>query len=241
LGKIIRVCLIAIFLSGWFCAPPHHVFAKADTLVRLEPATVGLRPGEQATVVVRVENVASLYGLEFHLQFDPKFIEIIDANPDKADVQIGEGDFLKGGFVAVNRADNKTGAIDFAVTLLNPAGPVDGSGVIASITIKALAEGTSPLKIVQAILATRDATEIHSLWQDGAVQISGSGKTPEPTILSMVEAALPLGATLIATQEVVKPQASASPLQEFGTIACGGMALLLGATFFLLVRLRKRK
>ena len=78
--------------------------------MHLEPPSVTLRPGEQGTIAVRVDNTADVYGVEFHLGFDPALVEVVDAMPGQAGTQIAAGDWLQGGFAAVNKADNATGA-----------------------------------------------------------------------------------------------------------------------------------
>ena len=157
---------------------PSLTTANPQTLVRTDPPSLGLRNGSQGTISVRVEDVQNMYGMEFHLSFDPNVVEVVDADPSKPGIQIQPGDWLKNSFAAVNKADNTTGKIDYAVTLLNPAPSVSGSGIIATITFKAKADGTSPLKIDKAILATRQATEIKADWQDGAIGVSLLGQAP---------------------------------------------------------------
>jgi len=64
---------------------------------------------------------------------------------------------LQDGFVAVNRADNSRGRIDFAATLLNPALPVSGDRAVAvaEITFRGREAGVSALSLIAAILSTR--------------------------------------------------------------------------------------
>jgi len=152
--------------------------AASPAILLPDPLSLGLKPGEAGKVALRVQGVENLYGLEVHLSFDPALVEVVDADPAKPGVQIGGGDFLPNGFVAVNNADNATGRIDYAVTLLNPAEPVSGEGVLAAITFEGKANGSSPLKIDKAILASREASEIPSQTQDGVVGVSAGGKAP---------------------------------------------------------------
>lgn len=155
------------------------VFAEsASATLRPDPLSLGLKPGETGTVTIRASDVQNMYGTEFHLIFDSNIVEVVDADTAKPGVQIAQGDWLKNSFVAVNKVDNAAGKIDYGVTLLNPAPPVSGSGVIATITFKAKNNGTSPLKIDKAILASRDGKEIKSVWQDGAVGVSMLGQAP---------------------------------------------------------------
>ena len=94
--------------------------------VRPDPLVLELVPGEQGRVNILILDVQALYAGEFHLVFDPAVLEVVDADPEQAAVQVEPADWWKDGFVAVNRVDNAAGRIDFAATLLNPAGPVSG-------------------------------------------------------------------------------------------------------------------
>lgn len=170
----------AVLLAGSFalCGFALEASASPTTTLHTDPSALGLKPGEQGALVLVVEDVQDLYGAEVHLAFDPNIVEVVDANAAQAGVQIQSGDWLTNTFVAANMADNAAGQIDYAVTLLNPAPPMSGSGALATITFKAKAKGSSALTIEKAILATRDAVEIQAEWRDGAIGVSASGKAP---------------------------------------------------------------
>jgi hypothetical protein len=175
--------LIMIALALLIALPSSRV-AGAQPTLRPDPLALGVRSGEQGTISLQVADVQNMYGLEFHLTFDPNIVEVVDADASKPGVQIKPGDWFKNSFVATNKADNTIGKIDFAVTLLNPAPPVNGDGVTAAITFKAKNNGTSPLKVEKAILASRDGKEIKSVWQDGAIGVSSSGQTPSVKLVT---------------------------------------------------------
>lgn len=167
--------LVAILTLAY---SPAAIYASPQAVVRPDPLSVGMKSGEAGKISIRVENAESMYGIEFHLSFDPNVVQVVDADSAKPGVQLTPGDWLKGGFVAVNKVDNAKGTIDYAVTLLNPAPPVSGSGIIATISLKAKSNGTSPLKFTKAILATREAKEIQAQLQDGAIGVSVLGQAP---------------------------------------------------------------
>lgn len=152
--------------------------AESATTLHPDPLSVGMRNGESKQVSIRVENVTDMYGIELQLKFDPKVVQVEDADASADGVQIIAGEWWKKGFIAANKVDNKKGTITFAATLLNPAPPVSGDGVVATIQFKAKSDGTSPLKFSDAILATRDAAEINTQAQDGAIGVSALGQAP---------------------------------------------------------------
>ncbi len=174
-GMLVFV-LLALGGAGIFSVPARAVAANA--LVHPDPLTVGMKRGEEQAISIRVENVKNMYGIEFQIKFDPKVVQVQDADSSTDGIQVAVGDWLQDGFVAANKVDNSKGTIAFAATLLNPAPPLDGDGTVATIAFRAKADGNSPLKISKAILATRDATEIKSQVQDGAIGVSASAQAP---------------------------------------------------------------
>lgn len=174
----LRAAAWFVSISALMVFVPLLRAAEPQAVIRPDPLTLGLKTGESKTVAMRVEQAQDLYGLEFHLRFDPKILQVQDADNETVGVQIESGDWLQDGFVATNQVDNKRGTIDYAATLLNPAPALSGDGIAATIQFKALRDGTSPLQIEKAILATRDAQEIESQIQDGAVGVSVSGQAP---------------------------------------------------------------
>jgi hypothetical protein len=108
------------------------------------------------TVEVQAENVSDLYGLELHLKYDPAMLEIQDSQADQAGVQIEPGTLLpvNQGFVVANQADPAQGTVMYALTLLNPAPPVSGSGPVARMTFKALQNGPSTLTVERSTLVS---------------------------------------------------------------------------------------
>lgn len=108
------------------------------------PENIKLTVGKSFTLEIRVDQAAELTGVECHLSFDPKVIEIQDADNTVAGIQIEPGFLLKKGLVMVNRVDNSVGRIDYAVGLLS--GSVNGKGSIAKIRGIVKSNGDAKLK-----------------------------------------------------------------------------------------------
>jgi hypothetical protein len=120
------------------------------------------------------------------------------------------------------------------VTLLNPAPPVSGSGVIATITFKAKGNGTSPLKVAKAILASRDGKEIKSVWQNGAVGVSMLGQAPNVKIETRS------GDTSEETQDTAQTSSSLRLLVFAGIAGLGGLMFLGAIGLVVVLALRRR-
>lgn len=172
-----------VIAAGWLLSrttrPVVLAAGSQATVIGPEPLSLGLKPDARGIVSIVIKDARGLYGVEFHLAFDPDIVEVVDADASRPGIQIQSGGWLTDAFVAVNQADNTIGRIDYAVTLLNPAPPANGSGRIGLITFKAKTEGISPLKIEKASLVTRDAQEISTGQQEGVLGVSLSGQAPE--------------------------------------------------------------
>jgi LysM repeat protein len=152
-----------------------------DPVVGIDPAWQRIGPEGTTEVAIRVENVTRLYGTEVHLTFDPNYLEIQDADPDKSGVQLQMGSFPAPDFVVQNQADNVQGTIDYAVSQLAPREPVDGGGVLATITVKTKGEGSSWLAFTSAKLANPDGQQIPAETLAGEVVVTVGALSVEPT------------------------------------------------------------
>lgn len=161
------------------------LFAMTPLALAQNGTRVYLQPVESAsgllTVEVLAENVTDLYGLELHFKYDPAVLEIQDSKADQEGIQIEPGTLLpvNQGFVVANQADQGQGTILYALTLLNPAPPVKGSGLVARISFKVLQNVPSTVSIEQATLVSANLqtipTEMAPLTVGGAAGGQGSG------------------------------------------------------------------
>ena len=151
------------------------------TVVGIDPAWQRIGPEGTTEVAIRMENVTHLYGVEVHLTFDPNYLEIQDADPDKPGVQLQTGSFPAPDFVVQNQADNVQGTIDYAVSQLAPREPIDGGGVLATITVKTKGEGSSRLAFTGVKLANPDGQSIPAETLDGEIVVAVGALSVQPT------------------------------------------------------------
>jgi hypothetical protein len=173
-----------------------------STQVLVVPPSSTAAPGGTVTVQVQVRDVQDLYAVDLQMAFDPAVLEVLDADGEPANgTQITAGNFLSSpyGFTAVNRADNTTGEIRYIYSLLSPAAPVSGGGVLVSISLRARNPGSSTL-LLQVLLADDQAGYIPAVVTDGLIVVSGDTATPTGTAT----------VTLTATP-VVTPTVSRTP------------------------------
>jgi len=213
--------------------PTATVMPPTETTVLISPPSQDLLIGQSTTVDIKIEQVTDLFGAEVHLSFDPAKLEVQDADPAVAGVQIEVGTFpdpAEGrGFVAQNLADNIAGRIDYAVTLLSPAQPVSGSGVLARVTFQAIGEGTSPVAFINALLSDQAGAQIPAATADGTITVMVVAPTPTPT-------GTPPTPTVTPTPVTVTPSPTPTPAPGgFPYVVCWGdtlwsIALRFGTT-----------
>jgi LysM repeat protein len=145
--------------------------------LRVEPSVIlGLPAGETRHVQVRLDNVEGLQSIEVHIGFEPRYVQIEDADPDGEGLQVEIGDFPVPAQVVRNEADNYGGSIIYEVS----AGePVSGSGIVASFTLRGQAEGGSPLRFTIVKLHDAEGQELVLDEEiDGLVSVGPGSAAP---------------------------------------------------------------
>jgi len=154
--------------------------AQERTQVYILPPSEAPATGQPVTVDVIAEGVSNLYGAEIHLRFDPTVVRLEDADPQLDGVQLTPGSLLapNQGFVVANASDNTAGTAVFAITLVNPAPPVEGGGVVARLTFVALQPGMLRIELENVKLVTRDLQTLDVSLSGLEVQVGGEGVAP---------------------------------------------------------------
>jgi general secretion pathway protein D len=133
--------------------------------LRLEPRSLSLKTGQQATIAVVVDNVNDLFSIPFLLQYNPAVISV---------EEVQHGGFLQGGnqeIAIVQRVDKEHGqAIISATRQPNTVG-VNGTGTIMGIVVKAIAPGSSNLTIVQVNAKDSQQKPIPLVTSEATLQV----------------------------------------------------------------------
>jgi hypothetical protein len=143
---------------------------EADAYWSLTPDPLTIVGCEVVPVTVRINDVTNLYGADVLLTFDPNVLEVVDADGNSGNgIQVENAGMLSERiWVARNEADNAAGTARYAVTLLNPAPAVTGSGDFIRIYFRAKAAGTSTLHFSYTKLAAPGGVELPSTATDGS-------------------------------------------------------------------------
>jgi len=200
--KLHRPALVLLLCWGLIVQVAGSTAAQ-EARIWLEPTMLNLAPGDVGTLDIRVENVIQLAGAEVYLTFDPVLLEVVDTDPSAEGAQIAHGDFLSPDFVVRNIADPATGTVDYAIACMPLDKAVSGSGVLAHITFRALAEGETLVAIRSALLSDVQGQPIAIETDSGVVVIRRPGPSPAVwALIGLVAAAVAAGFVVVMWRTV---------------------------------------
>jgi len=189
LGKLFWVvgllCLVGLCVALGFglvgsvrAAPGRETgdLQQTDEPVRvyLDPSSATISQCSTLEMNIQVQAVSGLWGVQYMMYFDPNIIEVVDANPTAAGVQIHPAEVFEGKnvFQQANSADNAAGVITYAVTMINPQDePFFGSGSLGRIVFRPKRQGASLVSfdVDRSRLVGTDAREISTKWEPATV------------------------------------------------------------------------
>lgn len=157
-SQITKLTLLAVVV---FLLTTSLALAQEGARVYLQPVESG---DGSLTFEVMAENVTDMFGAEFRLKYDPALLAVQDFNTEQEGLQIEPGTLLPAnkGFVVANQVNEAEGTITFAVTLLRPAEPANGTGPLARVRFNKLQDGAATIDIERAKLVAVDLQTIPS-------------------------------------------------------------------------------
>ena len=180
-----RGILLALVLSMLAALLPLSSALAQSTIILVNPPSQSVDVNQTVTVEIKVDSVTNLYGVDVRLTFDAAKLEALDADGNAANgVQIAPGSFLDPaqGFLAQNVVDNATGKVQYVFALMAPATARSGTGVLASITFRAKAEGNALITFDSVTLSNDSADPIAKTLINGSVTVLPTGApTATPT------------------------------------------------------------
>lgn len=231
----IRVILLLVILMSSLVAP---ALAQGRAQVIILPPSGVLVTGQPVTVDVMAEGVSNLYGAEIHLRFDPSAVRLEDADPQQEGVQLIPGSLLDPaqGFVVANRSDNQAGTAVFAVTLVNPASPVEGGGLVAQLTFVPLRPGALQFELEKVKLVTRDLQTLDVSLSGLEVQVGGQAIAPSPSGIGEQ----PSQAVPSAPQLAGAPSVTGVPIWMLVLVALAVVSIPLAGAWYIFIREAKQ-
>lgn len=218
-----RQLALAILLT--WAAAAAVVVAQPQAVVRLEPSSIRADPGESIEVRVVIDDVRNLGAFQFDLACDPNVLKLSS---------ISIGDFPASTGRNVNplgpKIDATTGHALFGAFSFGDSPGPDGSGVLAVVTLTALAPGQCELALNDVQVVDTSGARLPVTAEGGMVVVSGGQATQpnevaSPTAPGMVmpTLAIPLIATPSPTEQ--PGDASGATWREWATV----VAALVGA------------
>jgi LysM repeat protein len=179
---------------------------EGPTLLLMEPSVVlDFGVGETREVLMMIENVDGLNEIEVHVSFEPRYVNIDDGDPDIEGVQIQPGGMPVPTQVMRNEVNNDAGLFIYHVAQEAGSG-VRGTGVVASFTLRAMAEGGSPLRFNVVELKNTEGQVMPVPERiNGLVTIGVSDVATEPTVEPTAETAA--DATAVSAAPTAAPAA----------------------------------
>ena len=138
-----------------------NAVSAASTKVYVDPSNImdsSLGVGDQFTVDVKIDDVYSLYGFAYKLQYDPAIISAESVTSSFLNEET---------MTIMNKIDNDVGTIWFFTLSLNPAEPKSGSGALATITFNVQGIGESTLDLYDTQLSDKNGNSIGHETEDG--------------------------------------------------------------------------
>ncbi len=187
-------------------AQQNVAVAQNGAAIKIRPDIQTINKGQKITVEIFIENVTGLAGADVQVQFNPAVLQAQDIDPAKDGVQFQLGSFVKPDFVIADTVDNKTGLVQYALVQKAPTQPVDGSGVLASVSFEAIADGVSDLTFVKTDLANGAS--------GGAIVVT---KVPGQVVVGNAQPATPIANNPTATPVPANPTATIAPNEPTAT------------------------
>lgn len=154
-----RTKSILLMIVGFIVTITAALAQDSAPLIWLSASQTQLASGETAVVTIYVDQAVEIYGGSFKLAYDPQALEVVfDEN-----LAVTPGTFFEEqpGFTLKNSADAQTGVIEYALTLTQPAEPVSGSGVIGSVTFRALSDAVVEVSPTETRLLSPEFSEVN--------------------------------------------------------------------------------
>ncbi len=155
--KLQRSLTIILVLSVLMMVFSSAGAQDAQPRVWLSAATDQAAAGQSVEITVHIAGAAQVYGGSFELAYDPELLEVVLADGGEA---VLPGDFFGDApnFPLMNSAG--AGSIEYALTLVQPAEPVSGDGILGTITMRALKDTAVQVTPVEVSLVSPQFVEV---------------------------------------------------------------------------------
>lgn len=184
--------------------------------------------GQEFNVTVNVGGAVQVYGGSLQLLYDAQAFEVVLEN----EMAVTPGAFFGElpSFPLKNSADATAGTVDYALTLTQPAVPVDGDGVLGTVKFRALKDAPVTMTLVNASLVSPEFTEVDGrmvaqkinqveaqiaeMTIGNAAPVEVAPQIVEQAPAEVVVVATPVTDTATASVSVAATQNQAAPMMQ---------------------------
>lgn len=152
-----RTFITAVFLISIFSLVGIVGAQESPARIWVSAPVQQAAAGEEVAINIHVSGAAGIYGSSFKLAYDPQALEVVSNENGAVTVGSFFGD--EPNFPLANTAAD--GVIEYAMTLVQPAEPVSGDGILGTITFRALQDTPVEVTAVEASLVAPQFTEIN--------------------------------------------------------------------------------
>lgn len=179
--------------------------------LQLTPDKAQAVAGDTVTVSVNVAGAVGVYGGSFKLSYDPQSFEVVQA--DGKAVTPGAFFANEPGFALRNAVDPATGTIEYAITLMQPAKPVNGDGILGTFTLHVLKDAPVTFTAINASFVAPEFKEVdgHMVAQkvnQVMAQVQGAVVASAPADVAVNSAAPVVAAAPVENAAPVQAAAS---------------------------------
>jgi LysM repeat protein len=181
--------------------------------VYFEPSVTDLEMGQTTTINVWIEEARQLNAIALELSFNPNQIQVDDSDLDTDGIQIIPGELPNPDEVIRNQVEvGDEGRIYYEVSQA-PDTTAEGSGIIASIVLRGVGAGLTPLSIEDVSGYDTQGSEVEvSALSNGLINIAaGDAGDAAPTSEPTEEPAATTSAQPTQTAPATTPTPSPSP------------------------------
>jgi LysM repeat protein len=141
----------------------------------MEPSIIpNIAVGETREVQILLKNVDGLHEIEIHISFEPRIVNIVDADPNTDGVQIQAGDMPIPTQVIKNDVQNNAGQIIYHVAQ-DEGSTSRGDGLVATFTVQAMTNGGSPLQFTIVKLTGAGGQPLQDPQRSSSMIVIGVG------------------------------------------------------------------
>lgn len=183
------------------------------------------KTGEEFTATIQISGANAVYGSSFKLSYDPQAFEVVQVDSQT----VVPGEFFSGaqGFTLKNTADAETGVIEYAMTLMQPAEPVSGDGVLGTVTFRALKDAPTLVTALEASLVSPEFADV-----DGRKVAQRINQVAAQIVDAPPQEVVVVVPTVVPTVEVVEPAANTASIASASTNSTTETDAALAASMF---------